>query len=616
MLGVFSRQSSHAPRIGDDILPTPAEEWAEVTVTSIKDSADRTALVPLVPSESSTPGPHIPGEFPNESVVDYSRGIAFNSGYIHTQQNFRKAVVDASVTAKQYLPDSLAAYFPDTRGTTANPNATPRECIRNESPLHQDIQELETVHSGTSEAAPSSSAASSSVNVQEQETEEGPPFTARAYTDTSYLTPHTNPDKEDDSFVRSNVSTKTLHGSPVTSPSQYSSQPSLTPPGIPNGAMHSDSETADMTHYSSDTRYRGLENGTAYLSVGNGEKVSEPASKHEDNLDTPYSNGSPREEHGSGTGSQISQPGEAEGPYPPFLGPIDAGDDGLPPRKASGDEPELGSSVVSPKTGNFDETLDPEASEGFQGVQQPRVNTQARTHPLAGQGAKWKGVPLEESYQRAMDDSSDRQLNIGNVKDNTISATKPAYEERKTQETRRGFEGVENRRSGSGDKKYDGPRQRTASVGINKSSEDHGQGHRRSASESTPGAARERMNKAPPETSKISKPSRASWINKLKGEMKVVSDFVSPSMPFGAQSDVELGSTISLMTKAWSRAGQRGYRDSCTRRWGGGLELGVRDLDGSGDVSSTLVDTGDDVAAMFGVGNPEDDDGSQANCQP
>lgn len=40
----------------------------------------------------------------------------------------------------------------------------------------------------------------------------------------------------------------------------------------------------------------------------------------------------------------------------------------------------------------------------------PQVNTHARTHPLGGKGAEWKGTPLDEPYQRHLDAHPDELL--------------------------------------------------------------------------------------------------------------------------------------------------------------------------------------------------------------
>ncbi|RDB18271.1 hypothetical protein Hypma_000472 [Hypsizygus marmoreus] len=114
------------------------------------------------------------------------------------------------------------------------------------------------------------------------------------------------------------------------------------------------------------------------------------------------------------------------GSYPAFLGPPsgDITDNGS--ASASGDtlhpgEPDTSSQSV-PKTQQ--ENL-PSEAEHTTGVQQPVINTTARTHPLAGKGAQWKGVPLEEGYQAALDNNPDRQLNLGSGR-NTTSATQTA----------------------------------------------------------------------------------------------------------------------------------------------------------------------------------------------
>lgn len=42
---------------------------------------------------------------------------------------------------------------------------------------------------------------------------------------------------------------------------------------------------------------------------------------------------------------------------------------------------------------------------------QKQLNTQARTHPLAHDGAKWKNVPLAEGYQKKLDEHE--EMNVG-----------------------------------------------------------------------------------------------------------------------------------------------------------------------------------------------------------
>lgn len=41
--------------------------------------------------------------------------------------------------------------------------------------------------------------------------------------------------------------------------------------------------------------------------------------------------------------------------------------------------------------------------DAFQHADQPTANTAARTHPLAGEGAEWHGVPLDEKSQQRLD---------------------------------------------------------------------------------------------------------------------------------------------------------------------------------------------------------------------
>ncbi|KAG5640011.1 hypothetical protein DXG03_001791 [Asterophora parasitica] len=51
-------------------------------------------------------------------------------------------------------------------------------------------------------------------------------------------------------------------------------------------------------------------------------------------------------------------------------------------------------------------------SNDFESAQSLVITTTAWTHPLGVAGAMWKGVSLEESYQKVLDNNSDWQLNM------------------------------------------------------------------------------------------------------------------------------------------------------------------------------------------------------------
>lgn len=72
------------------------------------------------------------------------------------------------------------------------------------------------------------------------------------------------------------------------------------------------------------------------------------------------------------------------------------------------------------------DVFDSPSTHGQQADQESGVNTTARTHPLGKDGAKWKGVPLSEGYQHALDGNSDRQLNLGNRGDSILSQSQSA----------------------------------------------------------------------------------------------------------------------------------------------------------------------------------------------
>ncbi|KAH8814786.1 hypothetical protein DL96DRAFT_1753347 [Flagelloscypha sp. PMI_526] len=49
--------------------------------------------------------------------------------------------------------------------------------------------------------------------------------------------------------------------------------------------------------------------------------------------------------------------------------------------------------------------------------EQPQLNLEPRTHPLGGEGAQWKGIPLDDKTQRELDRNPEEQLNIGSEGD-------------------------------------------------------------------------------------------------------------------------------------------------------------------------------------------------------
>ncbi|KAG6879274.1 hypothetical protein C0992_003949 [Termitomyces sp. T32_za158] len=489
-----ARSVSHAPRIGDDILPTPAEEWARNTVTSIKHSADLNSSA--LPSRTATPGPRVPGAYPFEGEADYSRGVALHHGYIRTQRNVMDAVMGARATAKRYLPGTLASYLPPS--TERNPI------------LPKDISLAEHGHgSGNVQISGAANSRNSSEALPDHLTSVALDRSESCHNkngiEGSHPASHPNPELERKSSLFSDVSTRTTDGSALSSPSRYSSQLSLTTPKTE--VLHSGSDTADTTHRSSEpaeTKHgheRRLSNADTNEGI-----VERPGSRNEQEAvqRITSSKDDTTEQHGADT--------PIGNPYPAFLGPVDFGSDKFLARVSEPIGVDIASSSKSEESRKASHM-----ESAIEGSQQPIVNTQARTHPLAGSDAKWNGVPLEEQYQKALDDNSDRQLNLASKEGNT--AAKPAYEESKIQGGSKRSK-VDVNRTINDDREVSRPR--TTSVVLDKPIENHQKSHRPASEGYNPGDLASNGH-ATSHKRQSSKGSRASFMDKLKGEMKVIS---------------------------------------------------------------------------------------------
>ncbi|KAF5378476.1 hypothetical protein D9615_007081 [Tricholomella constricta] len=255
----------------------------------------------------------------------------------------------------------------------------------------------------------------------------------------------------------------------------------------------------------------------------------------------PSSKLSTQTQHGSETSMTFESDTPArEDASPPFVAPPTPGE-------ASGQKEEISSSVETlsedrrhTSSTEFEGELkeqqdDTRSGEEFQGVQAPVLNTKARTHPLAGAGATWNSVPLEEPYQRALDAHSDRQLNLGAGKGKT-SATKAENRESTTEEVK--DEAVAVKDSIVGPSTDEAP-ERPAQPNIKKDSTSADAGHspvvahkreKSAASNVSPLAgSAPQASKVKSTTSGTSGPSKGSsphkgtFMNKIKGEVKVIS---------------------------------------------------------------------------------------------
>jgi len=105
------------PTIDSTTLPsTPASEWAKST-NNILD-----AHKPSTPLDM--PGPRIPGSFPEENASEQDNGDALldtAKAYLPAQDEVQRAMTNAGQTAKAYLPESVAAYFPSSESELKPP---------------------------------------------------------------------------------------------------------------------------------------------------------------------------------------------------------------------------------------------------------------------------------------------------------------------------------------------------------------------------------------------------------------------------------------------------------------------------------------------------------------
>ncbi|KAG5637078.1 hypothetical protein H0H81_005848 [Sphagnurus paluster] len=396
---------SEPPRIEEKILPsTSAHEWATVTTSSLHHATTST---------TSTPGPDFPGAFPRntEEENDSVDIIAAAKEYIPSQETIKDAVVAVAGTAKQYLPTSVASYFlapAASRGSDIDPTRSGQE------PSLQQVKGED--HGSFAARVPNATGV-----------------------DTSFLTPHTNGNLDDNSFDSSNISTQTVNGS-------------VTP------------------------------------------------------------------------GSLSSAPSSARDAYTGFIG------SSTPDDTDSHVKELLSSADTLSATGGLSPVVDEESSRQQNGAarsggrikdaQSAVANTEARTHPLGGPGAVWKGVPLEESYQRALDDKSEMNTKIG-TGENTMT-TNAGYQNL-------GKTAIVSKNETQAEKSTERPATANGTSGPERPAVDQPSASPIDKTTESSGPTGDNM---PLQTSKIKSvnpdgkdgsPHKSTFMEKIKGEVKVIS---------------------------------------------------------------------------------------------
>ncbi|KAK7455817.1 hypothetical protein VKT23_010851 [Stygiomarasmius scandens] len=207
------------PKIDDQLLPsTPSHEWANDILNAQSNTLDRMAIN----SATSTPGIELPGAYPRDAreqdapqtgghAQEGSGVLDAAKQYIPAQEDVQKVLMNVGETAKQYLPQSLASYFPGSQPTTSLPS-----------------QENELTRSDGVGSLPGN-ASESAVALLPDEREKpvaGDSTPKHETLDTSVLTPATNRDTQTRQESISNVSTQAEDGSEYTS---EKSTPGFTP---------------------------------------------------------------------------------------------------------------------------------------------------------------------------------------------------------------------------------------------------------------------------------------------------------------------------------------------------------------------------------------------------
>ncbi|KAJ7269521.1 hypothetical protein C8J57DRAFT_1005488, partial [Mycena rebaudengoi] len=91
------------PNIESSALPaTPAAEWADSTNGILGAHVTSTPL--------GTPGPRIPGAYPETPKGGDSTLLETAKGYMPAQADVQRAITNAGQTAKAYLPQGVASY--------------------------------------------------------------------------------------------------------------------------------------------------------------------------------------------------------------------------------------------------------------------------------------------------------------------------------------------------------------------------------------------------------------------------------------------------------------------------------------------------------------------------
>ncbi|KAF5362646.1 hypothetical protein D9758_009614 [Tetrapyrgos nigripes] len=319
---------------------TPSNQWADETLDAAHFNADRV----VTSSTTSTPGFELPGAFPRDyrgqsavsSDTDAPSVVERAKQYIPAQGDVEQVLKSVGETAKQYLPQSLTSYFPGG----SQPNTS----------LPSQENEL-TRSDGIGSLPGNASESAVALLPDERNAPKDQPKTSLPSQENEL----TRSDGAGSLPGNASESAVALlpdeRNSPQDSDGKLLDTSALTP------STNRDHDTHNSISNISTLAQDGSEYGKSTPGLGLTPTLSPSLSSNTANTNVTAST------HGGGV----------EDPSGGSEAPKLAGN-------ASGQE--------------FKEKQEPLSSEG------PALNLAPRTHPLAHTGAEWKGVPLDEEYQR------------------------------------------------------------------------------------------------------------------------------------------------------------------------------------------------------------------------
>ncbi|KAJ3561522.1 hypothetical protein NP233_g10142 [Leucocoprinus birnbaumii] len=383
---------SKPPLSSPQLKIEPANEWADHTITAL-DSTEPTQ------TNASTPHVDFPGGYPYtpsaaepgpsfEEIKDTAREYISVAGqYVPSQEDVRRMAQNAGSTVRGYIPDGVAAYLGPPIPTQEAVKASPIEESEttpttgetfvlinrgSKTPIAGTRGNHDVLHeSGAGTGAPGEPTASEGSADKPKPSDT---LRARILGIAGGADSDASTKTQPGSLAATERKENFTNGS-VTPFSYQGATPGAGPPGLLGGAADEKPMTGDKgKSMQGGARIPGAKDAPA--AVEPSFKLSPPARA----TTSPKKLVKKEKSNGSSGHRRTETEGAAEQPKR------------SPPK------------VKEEKSEKSPEELRMTNDE---------VHTKARTHPLGKEGTEWKGIPLEETYQAALDRNEDKGLTIG-----------------------------------------------------------------------------------------------------------------------------------------------------------------------------------------------------------